>query len=199
VTITTPNESVTFEIKTTGVTANTTMSVKTPCRYGDFCYNKSCEYLHDKTHPIHGAQGSAPAPRSGAPAPRSGAQGGAPAPRTSAPAPRTGAQGGAPAPRTGAQGGASAPRTGAQGGAPAPRTGALAPRTGTSAPRSGAPVRTGAPVHTYKMTGSLECKCNYWHFCGPRCTNMCNDFARNGCPRGQNCRFEHYVEPLSYH
>jgi hypothetical protein len=27
---------------------------------------------------------------------------------------------------------------------------------------------------------------------------MCNDFARNGCPRGQNCRFEHYVEPLSY-
>ena len=148
VTITTPNGSVTFEIKTTGVTANTTMSVKTPCRYGDFCYNKSCEYLHDKTHPIHGAQGGAPAPRSGALAPRSGA------------------------PRTGA------PRTGAQGGAPAPRT--------------------GAPVRTYKMSGSPECKCNYWHFCGPRCTNMCNDFARNGCPRGQNCRFEHYVEPLSY-
>lgn len=120
VTITTPNGSVTFEIKTTGVTANTTMSVKTPCRYGDFCYNKSCEYLHDKTHPIHGAQGGAPAPR------------------------------------------------------------------------------TGAPVRTYKMSGSPECKCNYWHFCGPRCTNMCNDFARNGCPRGQNCRFEHYVEPLSY-
>ena len=158
VTITTLNRSVTFEIKTTSASTSTTMSAKTPCRYGDFCYNKSCKYLHDKTHPIHGAQGGASAPCTGT--------------------------------------GASAPRTGAS----APRTGASALRTGTgaSAPRTGTGASARAPVRTYKMEESPGCKCNYWHFCGPRCTNMCNDFARNGCPRGQNCRFEHYVEPLSY-